>query len=79
MPKILGQTGGGFRVTKALTGIAGIVPSHLYRAAVSAEEDTPPVQYIVWASGLTQPPLVTVEFKIHEHPYMKILRTGSTH
>ena len=50
---------------------SGPIP-HLYRAAMSTEEGALPVQHIMWASGLTQPPLITVELKIHEHPYMEI-------
>ncbi|KIM59808.1 hypothetical protein SCLCIDRAFT_981921 [Scleroderma citrinum Foug A] len=82
MPRILGRTGGGFRVTEALKGVVGIgrglchffdgsLPHkfcshpHLYRAAASTEEGALPVQHIMWASGLTWPPLITAELKTH--------------
>ena len=86
MPKILGRTGGDFRVTKALKAImeigrgscylsmglfhasSGPIP-HLYCAAVSSEEGALPMQHIMWASALTQPPLIMAELKVP----MKIL------
>jgi len=63
--------GGRVRLVSFSSTPVPVSSPHLYRAAVSAEEGALPVQHIVWASGLTQLPLITVELKIHEHPYMK--------